>query len=189
MRPRPLVVVTAAIVAVSLVVAGCSGDDEAGADVPGADALAENDALCLDGDRADDPVIGWVEPAIELAVDRYGDPTFFEISADRQRVSVIVAVDGTAEQLFYCGAAGYVPPSSLGEADGATFGPTAVDFDPDRIFDQLDEELDEPDIGDFAIVGDGAGGVAYDATVQSDAGGVLLVRLDADGSVLGVQAQ
>jgi len=157
--------------------------------VPSSEELTENGALCLDGDRSERPVVEWVDPAIELAVDQYGDPEFFEISADRQRVSVIVSVDGTAEQLFYCGEAGYVPPSSLGEASGSTFAPDAVDFDVDTIFDGIDEELDEPDIGDFAIVGDGAGGAAYDASVQSDVGGVLLVRLGADGTVLGAQAQ
>lgn len=172
----------------ALALAGCSGGGD-DAEVPEPAALPENEALCLDGDRSDRPVVDWIEPAIELAVDRYGDPEFFEISADRQRVSVIVSVDGTAEQLFYCAAAGYVPPSSLGEAQGSTFPPDAVDFDVDSIFDEIDDELDDPEIGDFAIVGDGAGGAAYDASVQSDVGGVLLVRLAADGTVLGAQAQ
>jgi hypothetical protein len=179
-----------AVVALLLAVAvGCSGDDD---EIPAADVSGtpENDALCLDVDRSDQPVVDLIEPAIELARHVYGStPEFFEISADRQRVSLVVADDGTASQLFYCGDGGYVPATSLGEASGATFTGDAVDFDVDDIFVQLDEELDDPDIADFAVVGDGAGGVLYDATVQSSAGGILLVRLSPTGSVLAVQAQ
>ncbi|MEZ5298803.1 MAG: hypothetical protein R2697_21735 [Ilumatobacteraceae bacterium] len=178
---RPLAVA----VPIALVLAGCSGDD---GDAAPADGV-ENDALCLDGERFDEPVVDWIEPAIDLAVETYGDPDFFEISADLQRVSVIVAVDGTAEQLFYCGDAGSVPPTSLGEASGSTFGPDAVAFDPAAIFVEPDADLDDPEIGDFAIIGDGEGGVVYDASILSDAGGVLLVRLGPDGAVLAVQAQ
>ena len=180
---RPLAVA----VSIALALVGCSGGDDV--DAPRPDELVENDALCLDGDRSDRPVVDWIDPAIELAVDRYGQPEFFEISADRQRVSVIVSVDGDAEQLFYCGSGGYVPPATLGGAQGSTFSSDDVDFDVDTIFAEIDEELDEPDIGDFAIVGDGSGGVAYDASVRSEVGGVLLVRLGADGTVLGAQAQ
>ena len=169
----------------ALALVGCSGGDDT--DAPELADLPENDALCLDGDRADRPVVDWIAPALEVAADQYGAPDFFEVSADRQRVSVVVSVDGTAEQLFYCGTAGYVPPTSLGEAEGSTFTADAVDVDVDAIFSQIDEELGEPDIGDFAVIGDGAGGVAYDASVQSDAGGVLFVDLAADGTILGVR--
>ena len=179
-----------AVVALLLAVAaGCSGDDDA---APAADLATapENDALCLDVDRRDEPVVDLIEPAIELAATQYGsEPEFFEISADRQRVSLVIAQDGNANQLFYCGDGGYVPATSLGEASGATFTGDAVVFDVDEIFLQIDDELDDPDIVDFAIVGDGEGGAVYDATVQSSAGGILLVRLSPTGSVLAVQAQ
>ena len=174
-------------VPILLALAGCSGGD--GATEVDLESLAENEALCLDGDRFDRPVIDWIDAAVELAVDQYDEPAFFEISADRQRVSVIVSVEGTAEQLFYCGAAGYTSPTSIGEAAGSTFAPEAVDFDVDTIFGEIDDQLGEPSIGDFAIVGDGTGSAAYDVSVQSDAGGVLRVRLGPNGAILGVQAQ
>jgi hypothetical protein len=188
---RPPAAVALLLAAAVAVVAGvgCSGDDD---DAPAIDAssVSANDALCLDVDRQDRPVVDLIEPAIELAATLYGpDAEFFEISADRQRVSLVVAVDGTASQVFYCGEGGYVPATSLGEASGATFTGDAVDVDVDAVFDQLDEELDDPDIADFAMVGDGDGGVLYDATVQSSAGGVLLVRLSPSGAVLAVQAE
>jgi hypothetical protein len=179
-----------AVVALLLaVVVGCSGDDDA-APAAAVTSAVENDALCLDVDRSDEPVVDLIEPAIELARTVTGsEPAFFEISADRQRVSMVLAEDGNASQLFYCGAGGYVPSTSLGEASGATFTGDAVDFDVAAIFVRLDDELDDPDIVDFAIVGDGEGGAVYDATVQSSAGGILLVRLSPSGSVLAVQAQ
>ena len=179
---RPLAVV----VPLALALAGCSGDGDTAA--PALADLTENDARCLDGDRSERPVVDWIEPAIELAQEQYGDPEFFEISADRQRVSVVVSVDGVAEQMFYCGDGGYVPPSPLGEAAGATFDGAAVDFDVDGIFGAIDDELDDPEIGDLAIVGDGSGGVVYDASVQSDEGGVLFVDLTPDGTIVGVRA-
>ena len=77
---------------------------------------------------------------------------------------------------------------SLGEADGATFGADDVDVDPDLVFSGIQSELDDPEIVDFAVQG-GPDGVIYDATVRSDAGGVLLVLLRGDGEVLAVQAR
>jgi hypothetical protein len=180
---------TAAAALLLALAVGCSGDDDA---APAADASSapENDALCLYVDRRDEPVVDLIEPAIELAATLYeSEPEFFEISADRQRVSLVVAGEGTASQVFYCGEGGYVPATSLGEASGATFTGDAVDFDADAIFDQLDDELDDPDIADFAMIGDGDGGVVYDATVQSSAGGILLVTLSPAGSILAVQPQ
>lgn len=193
-RPSVALLIAAAVAAGPVVVVGCSGDDgDEGGDGGTSTEVSlppTNDALCLDVDRGDVPVVDLIDPAIELAASLYGsDPAFFEISADRQRVSLVVSDDGTASQLFFCGAGGYVPPTSLGEATGATFTGDAVDFDVDAVFDRLDEELDDPDIADFAIVGDGEGGAIYDATVQSSAGGILLVRLSPTGSVLAVQAQ
>jgi hypothetical protein len=183
---RPWAVVTPLLLAL----VGCSGGDGDASDAR-SPTPTPNDALCLDVPRSDRPVIELIEDAIDVAAAEYDDAVeFFEISADLQRVSLIVATsDGTAEQMFYCGAGGYVPPTSLGEASGATFPGDAVDVDTDVVFDGLETELDDPDIVDFAIVGDGQGGVVYDSTVQSAAGGVLLVRLSPGGQVLGVQAE
>lgn len=172
---------------VVLVAASCSSGDDSAA----TDSVPLNEALCLDGDRASQPVVEQIDPAIAAVDELYGSPQrYFEVSADRQRVSLVVAAaDGIAEQVFYCGAGGRTPPVPLGEADGSTFPGDAIDIDPSSVFDQLDEQLDDPEIVDFATVGAGGDDVVYDATVQSDAGGVLLVLLAADGEVLAVQAQ
>jgi hypothetical protein len=171
----------------ALTTVSCSGGDDAAP--PG--SLPVNDALCLDGERASQPVVEMIDPAIAAVDELYGSPQrYFEVSADAQRVSLIVAVgDGTAEQVFFCGSGGRTPPESLGDADGSTFPGDAIDIDPESIFDQIDDELDDPDIIDFATVGAGDDEVVHDATVQSDSGGILLVLLSPDGEVLAVQAQ
>jgi len=178
----------AALGVLALAVTACGGDGAPAAkpaDVP------INDSLCLDAPRAGEPVVGLIDDAIARVEAEYGAPqAYFEISADRQRVSVIVATDaGTAEHSFYCGAAGFVPPSDLGDADGARFTAESIDVDALHVFDGIVEELGDPDIVDFAIVGAGDGSAIYDATVQSESGGVLMVLLTGSGDVLGVQAQ
>jgi hypothetical protein len=184
-RPAAATIIVAGLVA--LATASCSGDDDP--EPPG--SVPVNEALCLDGERASRPVVEMIDPAIASVDELYGAPQrYYEVSADTQRVSLVVAVDdGTAEQVFYCGAGGRTPPESLGEADGSTFPGDSIDIDPESIFDQLDDELDQPDIVDFATVGAGGDDVVHDATVRSDSGGILLVLLSADGEVLAVQAQ
>ena len=123
MRPFALVVVVAAIVS------GCDG----GAEVA-TPATQLDGARCLEAPRLDAPVVELIEPAIAATDAHYGAPQrYFEVSADRQRVSLIVAtVGGEAEQVFFCAENRFGPPESLGSADGATFGGDEVDLDPDR---------------------------------------------------------
>ena len=149
---------------------------------------------CGGGDASDVPlpIVDEIDAAIEAVEAHYGAPQeYFEISATLDRVSVIVAVDGAtaAEQGFYVPGDGLDGPEPVGEASGATFGADAIDLDTAGVFDQLRDELDDPAIIDFAIQGNGSGGVVYDATVASDAGGRLLVLLSRNGRVLGVQAE
>jgi hypothetical protein len=183
---RPGVAALASLVA--LAVASCSGGDDAGS--PG--SVPINEALCLDGDQAERPVVELIDPAIAAVDDLYGSSQrYFEVSADRQRVALFVAVDdGTVELVLYCGDGGRTEPEPIdGTPEGSTFPGDAIDIDPTTIFDQLDEELGDPQIVDFATVGAGGDDVVHDATVQSDAGGILLVLLATDGEVLAVQAQ
>jgi hypothetical protein len=173
------------VVAVAVTVpAGCSGSDV----VPTATVLDE--ARCLDATPADAPLVELIAPAIAVTDAHYGSPQrYFEISADRQRVSLIVATEsGDAEQVVVCDEGRFGPPVSLGPAEGATFSGDDVDVDAGRVLSGLDSELDDPNIVDFAVRGT-TDGVLYDATIVSDAGGVLLVLLSGDGEVLAVQAE
>jgi hypothetical protein len=149
----------------------------------------EEDAKCPDG-RLPEPLVGDIDAAIEAVEAWYGEPQeYFEISANLQQVSVIVASDeGTAEQAFLV-AGEFVEPAAIGEAevDSQTFTAEEVDFDPDTIFHDVSNHLDCPVLIDFAITGS-TSGVLYDTTVASSEGGVLLVLLGPDGEVKAVQA-
>ncbi len=138
------------------------------------------------------PIVDQIDEAIAAVEAHYGVPQqYFEISATIERVGVIVAVDGAtaAEQGGYTADGGLEVPEPVGPASGSTFSADAVTFDPDRIFDQLRSELNDPVIIDFAIQGTPSGSVVYDATVASESGGVLLVLLGPTGQILGVQGQ
>ena len=178
----------AAAAVLALVVAGCGGDDDGG-DADGPPSAVVNDARCLDADEADAPRLDLLFDAVEVGEGHYGGAQrYYEISVDRQRVSLIVADEnGVAEQSFYCGEAGFGAPESLGEASGATFTADALDLDPERVLTGIEDELDDPTIIDF-VVQAAPDGVLYDATVRSDAGGILLVLVGPTGEVLAVQA-
>ena len=149
-------------------------------------------AACAGDDASPGPVVDQIDAAISAVEQHYGAPQqYFEVSANLEEVNVIVAVDGAtaAEQGAFSADTGLTVPVSVGPANGSTFLFEAVTFDPDVIFDQLRDELDDPVIVDFAIRGTAGGSVIYDATVASDSGGVLLVLLGPTGQILGAQGQ
>ncbi len=149
-------------------------------------------AACGGDDASPGPLVDQIDEAISAVEQHYGAPQqYFEVSANLEEVNVIVAVDGAtaAEQGAFSADAGLTVPEPVGPANGSTFLSEAVTFDPDVIFDQLRDELDDPVIVDFAIRGTAGGSVIYDATVASDSGGVLLVLLGPTGQILGAQGQ
>ncbi len=165
--PRRAAAILAAVV--SVLVVGCAGDDPEG-----------------------EPLVRRIDDAVFAVESQLAAPQeYFEISATADEVSLIVArpVEGGLEADRYVWSAGEVGPvEMLGEATGSTFAASDLSFDPDDVFDRLRDELDDPMIVDFAVTG-GEGRVAYDATVQSASGGVLLVLLGPGGDILAVQAE
>lgn len=149
-------------------------------------------AGCGGGDDVALPMVERIPEAVTAIETAYGAPQeYFEIAARLDSITYVVAVDDAtaAEQGSWTPAGGLVGPEAAGEASGATFTADQIDLDPDRIFDQVIQELDEPAIVDLAAQGSGDGGVIYDASIASDSGGVLLVLLGPDGSILAVQGQ
>lgn len=131
-----------------------------------------------------------IPAALADVAEFYGaPPEYFEVSASADTVGFVVAVEGAtaAEQGSWTPDGGLVAPEPVGEASGATFTADQIDIDPDQVFDQLRDELDDPAIVDFAVQGGPDRSVLYDATVASESGGTLLVLLAADGAILGVQ--
>lgn len=166
LRPPPAGLGLVAILATMLV--GCASGDEGGPLV----------------DRIDDAIFA-VESHYEAPQD------FFEISATESVVSVIVAVDGgpAAEQAFWSLDDGLVDPVPVAPVDRPTFRSGDLDFRPGRVLDQVREELPNSQIVDFAVTAASDGVVVYDARLQSEQGGMLLVLLDGDGRILGAQGE
>jgi hypothetical protein len=135
------------------------------------------------------PVVDEIDDAFDaVAAVLDEEPRYFEVAADLDLVRMFVATDDGAVAYEYVDGDLSEPSEPIPGASGATFASSAVDLDPDRIWDGLRDELDDPTIVDLAIQGGADGSVVYDATVLSDSGGVLLVLLAGDGAVLAVQA-
>lgn len=141
------------------------------------------------GEAVPGPLVAEIGNAIAAVEAELGGPQqFYEVSADLKTVTVFVATEGGATPYVYTDRA--VRPGELvAGAVGSTFSAESVAIDPDRIFDRVRSELDDPVIIDFAVQGGSGGSVIYDATVASDSGGRLLVLLAANGEILGVQGE
>lgn len=144
-----------------------------------------------DGEPAG-PLVDRIDDAIAAVEAHYGAPQdYFEVSATDAVVSVLVAVEDAtrAEQAFWSPDDGLVEPVAVGPMDRPTFRADAIDFRPDRVLDQVRDELPSSEIVDFAVTGGGDGVALYDVRLQSAQGGVLLVLLDRDGRILGAQGE
>jgi hypothetical protein len=150
-----------------LALAACGGDDD-GPTRPQLDAIA--------------PAVAAVEA--ELG----GPQRYFEITAEPQRVELWVALDDATAAVPYVYIGGELAPAAASQpASGETFAPGDAPFDPDTVLDQLDEDLDEPDIAQLSIGRNTAGEVDLLVVVQSAQGGVLDVTLAPDGTVRSVE--
>lgn len=136
------------------------------------------------------PLVGDIDEAVAAVEAFYGSPQeYVEVSATDEVVSLIVAVDDTVEQAFWQPSGGLTDPVPVGSDERPTFRADTIAFDPASILDGVAEQLPDSEIVDFAVTGNGAGGVVYDARLRSSRGGVLLVLLAADGTVLGAQGE
>lgn len=148
---------------------------------------------CGDGDEdppAAVPRVAEIAPAITAVESELGGPQdYFEVNATPQFVNVIVATDGGSMATAFLYLDGDLqPPAPPEAAGGETFRANDLDFDPDVILTGIADELDEPAIAQFVVVGGPGGAVQYSAFVTSAEGGVLDVLLGPDGAVLGVEA-
>jgi hypothetical protein len=130
-----------------------------------------------------------IAPAMAAVESELGGPQdFFEVNATPQLVNLFVATDDGTTATAYVFLDGELQPPAPPRdvAGGATFRAEAVDFDPDTIFTGVVDELGDPAITQFVVVGGPGGAVQYSAFVTSSQGGVLDVLLGPDGTVLGV---
>ncbi len=150
-------------------------------------------AGCGDGDKppGELPLVAEIAPAIAAVEAELGGPQdYFEVNATPQLVNLFVATDGAAAATAYVYLGGELQPPAPPRdvTSGATFRADALDFDPEVIFEGVVDELDDPAVTQFVVVGGPGGAVQYSAFVVSSEGGVLDVLLGPDGAVLGVES-
>ena len=130
------------------------------------------------------PLVADIPAALDAFAGRGAGTELFQVSGTPERVELIQRVETEAVGLTFAGGVLSVG-EPLGPADGFTFTADDVDFDTVHVLDGITDELDDPTITRFEVVG-GPDGPLYSAEVLSDAGGTLLVDLAPDGEVLGV---
>lgn len=152
-------------------------------------AVALGLAACGDDDEATQPLVHDVGRAMAALEAELGGPQrFFEVNATPQVVNLFVATgDGTGVTPFLYVGDELAPAGDPSMAEGNTFAPAAVQFDPDTVLDQLTEALPESEVVLFTVLGGPDGAVQYSAGVQSKEGGALEVVLGADGAVESVR--
>ena len=165
----------AVLLGLVVIIVGCGGDDDGSSHSGGA--------------RAELPRADLIEPAVDAVVEARGaDVELLEVAANLERVDVIVREGSGSDAVLYryTGDGPIEGPIEPRVDDRATFGADEIDIDAERIFDRIEDELPESALLDLAIHDDG-GIVVNDATVASENGGVLLVLLQADGDIVGMQ--
>jgi hypothetical protein len=146
---------------VSMVLAGCGGDD----DPP------------LRLDRIDEAIA-----AVEN--ERGGRQQYFEINATALLVNVFVASEDGVVPYTYVDDA--LASQAARPAEGATFSADAVTFDADTMLDAVTDELPDATLEVFSIVARDDGQVQYGVIASSSAGGTLDITLTPDGDVVAV---
>jgi hypothetical protein len=154
-----------------LAAAACGGDDD------------------LDS-QASVPRADLIEPALDAVVAaRGGDVELLEVAADLEVVDVIVRdgePDGADAVLYRYDGDTLTGPIEPRPDERPTFSVAEVTVEPDAIFEQVEAELPGSAIIDLAVRAEGEL-VVNDATVASQNGGVLLVLLQPDGTIIGMQ--
>lgn len=174
-------VVAILVLALGLLGAACSGDDDSGS---GDTTVADGAGQPLRIDAMDAAV-----HAVEAELG--GEQRFYEVNATPTLVNVFVAgADGAATAYVYDAVNDVLnEPAPPQPSTGNTFTWALVDFDQANVLSDALGELPNALPRTFAVTAAGADAVQYLVTLESTQGGVLDVLVDKDGNVLGAQAR
>lgn len=164
------------MVAATVVVASCGGDDPAEPD--GSDGAVE--------------WVGDVFAAVDaVEAELGGRQEYFEVTATPQLTNVFVAVDDATAAVPYTFVDGELlePAPRLDGASGRTFTADGIAFDPGSVLDDLQQELPDATVDAISVEGGPGGSVRYLLAVRSAQGGVLDVEVGPDGTIRSVTAR
>ena len=172
--------VLVALVAVALIGAACSGDDDGGSPTT-ASTEGEGQPLRIDAMPA-------AVEAVETELG--GEQRYFEVNATPTLVNLFVVTEvdeGTnATSYVYDAVARALTgdPVDLGPATGSSFTWSQVDFDPAKVLGQALGQLPTALPRIFTVIAAGESALQYRVTVESAQGGMLDVVVSGDGAVL-----
>lgn len=155
----------------ALAAAGCGGDD-------GHD------------ERARPAVAQIVEAVAALELELDGPQEYFEINADAQLVNLFVATDDSTTVTPYLYLDGELQPPAPTRpvAEGATFTADQIDLDPERVLDQVADELPDSELTTFVVVVGPTDALRYEVLARSPRGGTLAVEVTGEGAIVGVES-
>ena len=133
------------------------------------------------------PLVDEIYAAVKALETQLGVPQqFFEINATFSLVNLIVALNNGAVAQPWVYLDGQLSSTEGGDATGATFAGSALDFDPAKVLTKLQAELPQSSADLFFIEGGPGGIVRYSVAVSSKQGGQFVVVVGPDGTVRSV---
>ncbi|MEN9505253.1 MAG: hypothetical protein RI958_1179 [Actinomycetota bacterium] len=166
--------------------ASCSDPDpESTSDVVGSSdpfapmVCAEADPVLL-VDQIDRAVV-----AVEAELG--GAQRYYEINATAAVVNLFVAGENGRVTPFAFAADALTSQDPAEGATGNTFAADSMRFDPMRVTSCVADELTSSTQEVFIVLGGPSNAVRYSVLTRSTAGGQLLIDVDAEGAVLGVE--
>jgi hypothetical protein len=174
------------VLALVVLAAGCSGSDgSADTTLPAAIDTAPTECAPATPELKVDDVTAAIA-AVEA--ERGGPQQYFEINTTSLLVNLFVAdtAAGTAVPYVYVG--GALSHQDGTPAQGGTFTAADLVFDPQRVTSCVRAQLPESSLDQFLVQGNGQGAVQLSVITSSPQGGQLVVTVNGDGLVLGVDA-
>lgn len=174
--------------ALLMVACGCSGSDDsstADATLPAAIDTAPTECAPATPELRVDQVMDAIA-AVEA--ERGGPQEYFEVNATSLLVNLFVAdtAAGTAVPYVYVG--GALTHEDGTPAQGGTFRAADLVFDPQRVTSCVRDQLPGSSIDQFVVNGNGQGAVQLSVVTTSSQGGQLVITVNGDGLVGGVDA-
>ena len=157
-RPSILVAVAVSGALVTSLLAGCSSSTTS----PSAPDVTICNARGTEQVAADLPDVAMIATAIDALETKLGGPQqYFEVNATAKVVNLFVALDGGTVAQAWLYAAGQLTSKEGQKASGGTFTKAELDFQPDKVFSTVRQQIPEAILETFYVNGDGKGHVQY----------------------------
>jgi hypothetical protein len=136
---------------------------------------------------ADLPAVATILVAIDALEAKLGGPQqYFEVNATAKVVNLFVALNNAAVAQAWLYADGTLTSKEGQKASGGTFTRADLDFQPDKVFTTVRQQIPEAILETFYVNGDSKGHVQYGVLTSAQCGGGLDVVVGPSGAVKSV---